>query len=184
MRATAHSGCASPKCPYSSSHENSAEPRPVLNAASASAYSGGARSSFTCAPSESQGAARGRFEHAARFAPMPCWRGSTVGVLELRRTPIRAPNANAYAERWVGTLRPKCLDRILIINRRHLEQVLCVSTHPLQPTQAAPFALASTARPTPGRAPPRTRESTPTSMKSPAASSTNTKQPHNHDHHP
>ena len=33
-------------------------------------------------------------------------------------------SANAYAERWVGTLRRECLDRILIINRRHLEQVL------------------------------------------------------------
>ena len=40
------------------------------------------------------------------------------------RTPIRAPNANAYAERWVGTFRRECLDRILIVNRRQLEQVL------------------------------------------------------------
>ena len=39
-------------------------------------------------------------------------------------TPVRAPNANAYAERWVGTLRRECLDRILIVNRRHLEHVL------------------------------------------------------------
>ena len=106
--------------------------------------------------------------------------------MRIIRTPIRAPNANAYAERWVGTLRPKCLDRILIINRRHLEQVLCaLHTHynqhrphrslSLQPPEdqlAAAVLL------------PRTRESTPTSMKSPAASSTNTKQPHNHDHHP
>jgi transposase InsO family protein len=44
--------------------------------------------------------------------------------MRIIRTPIRAPNANAYAERWVGTLRRECLDRILIINRRHLEQVL------------------------------------------------------------
>ncbi len=44
------------------------------------------------------------------------------------RTPIRAPNANAYAERWVGTLRRECLDRILIINRRQLEHVLRVYT--------------------------------------------------------
>jgi putative transposase len=40
------------------------------------------------------------------------------------RTPIRAPNANAYAERWVGTLRRECLDRILIVNRRQLDHVL------------------------------------------------------------
>jgi putative transposase len=40
------------------------------------------------------------------------------------RTPVQAPNANAHAERWVGTLRAECLDRILIFGRRHLEQVL------------------------------------------------------------
>jgi putative transposase len=44
------------------------------------------------------------------------------------RTPIRAPNANACAERWVGTLRRECLDRILIINRRQLEHLLRVYT--------------------------------------------------------
>src|SRR5437867_10635192 len=48
--------------------------------------------------------------------------------MRIIRTPIRAPNAKAYAERWVGTLRRECLDRILIINRRHLEQVLRVYT--------------------------------------------------------
>jgi transposase InsO family protein len=42
------------------------------------------------------------------------------------RTPVRAPNANAYAERWIGTLRRECLDRILIVNRRQLERVLRV----------------------------------------------------------
>src|SRR5215218_8065127 len=42
------------------------------------------------------------------------------------RTPVRAPNANAYAERWVGTLRRECLDRILVVNRRQLEHVLRV----------------------------------------------------------
>ena len=48
--------------------------------------------------------------------------------MRIIRTPIRAPNANAYAERWVGTLRRECLDRILIANRRHLEQVLRLYT--------------------------------------------------------
>jgi hypothetical protein len=48
--------------------------------------------------------------------------------MKIIRTPIRAPNANAYAERWVGTLRRECLDRILIINRRHLEHVVRLYT--------------------------------------------------------
>ncbi len=42
------------------------------------------------------------------------------------RTPIQAPNANAYAERWVGSARRECLDRLLILGRRQLEHVLRV----------------------------------------------------------
>jgi putative transposase len=42
------------------------------------------------------------------------------------RTPIQAPNANAHAERWVGSARRECLDRLLIFNRRQLERVLGV----------------------------------------------------------
>ncbi len=44
-------------------------------------------------------------------------------------TPVQAPNANAYAERWVRTVRTDCLDRILILGRRHLEHVLRVYRH-------------------------------------------------------
>jgi putative transposase len=42
------------------------------------------------------------------------------------RTPVRAPRANAFVERWIGTVRRECLDRILVVNRRHLERVLRV----------------------------------------------------------
>ena len=42
------------------------------------------------------------------------------------RSPIRAPKANAVAERWVGTVRRECLDHLLIFGPRHLDRVLRV----------------------------------------------------------
>jgi len=39
-------------------------------------------------------------------------------------TPYQAPNANAYAERWVRTVREECLDLILVLNTAHLRRVL------------------------------------------------------------
>ena len=46
--------------------------------------------------------------------------------IRVLRTPVRAPKANAYAERWVRTVRTECLDWLLIRNCRHLERVLAI----------------------------------------------------------
>ena len=67
-------------------------------------------------------------------------------------TPAQAPQANAYAERFVRTVRTECLDWLLIVGRRHLEHVLRTYTqhyncerphrglalHPPQPRAPAP----------------------------------------------
>jgi hypothetical protein len=44
------------------------------------------------------------------------------------KAPVRAPKARAHAERSVGTVRRECLDRILIVGRRHLEHALAAYT--------------------------------------------------------
>jgi putative transposase len=46
------------------------------------------------------------------------------GGIRIVKTPVRAPQANAVAERFVRTVRAECLDWLLILNRRHLERVL------------------------------------------------------------
>jgi putative transposase len=53
------------------------------------------------------------------------FRSEGITVIE---TPIRAPQANAHAERFVRTLRAECLDWLLILGRRHLERVLRIYT--------------------------------------------------------
>jgi putative transposase len=40
------------------------------------------------------------------------------------KAPVRAPKARAHPERWVGSVRRECLDRLLIVGRRHLESVI------------------------------------------------------------
>ncbi len=46
--------------------------------------------------------------------------------MRIVKTPVRAPKANAVAERFVRTVRAECLDWLLVLNRRHLERVLRV----------------------------------------------------------
>ena len=44
--------------------------------------------------------------------------------IQIVLTPYRAPKANAFAERWVRTVREECLDQLLIIGEGHLRRVL------------------------------------------------------------
>jgi transposase InsO family protein len=48
----------------------------------------------------------------------------TEGIRVIR-TPVKAPNANAHAERFVRTLREECLDSLMIVGQRQLERILC-----------------------------------------------------------
>ena len=47
-------------------------------------------------------------------------------AIRILRTPVRAPRANAIAERWIGTVRRELLDRMLILNQRQLGHRVCV----------------------------------------------------------
>jgi putative transposase len=79
----------------------------------------------------------------------------SVGFDEIFRTegakiftsPVRAPNANGHAERWVRTIRQECLDHILIISRRHLEAVLAIVRYALQPRKTASRVVLCTPEP-------------------------------------
>src|SRR5207247_376489 len=48
--------------------------------------------------------------------------------IRLIKAPVRAPKARAHAERWIASVRRECLDRLLILGRRHLEHVVATYT--------------------------------------------------------
>ena len=52
-----------------------------------------------------------------------------VGFLEregvrIIRTPVRAPNCNAYAERFVRSIKEECLNRVMLLGERHLRRTI------------------------------------------------------------
>jgi putative transposase len=48
----------------------------------------------------------------------------TAAGMRIIKAPVQAPCANAIAERWIGSARRECLDRMLITGERHLRLVL------------------------------------------------------------
>ena len=66
--------------------------------------------------------------------------------IEIIKTPVRAPTANAIAERFVRTARADCLDWLLVMNRRHPSA--CSASSPTITTATGPTALATSSRPT------------------------------------
>jgi len=64
-------------------------------------------------------------DHDAKFSRSftDVFRSQDTNILV---TPVRAPQANADAERWVRTVRAECLDWLLLVGRGHLEQILRV----------------------------------------------------------
>jgi transposase InsO family protein len=62
-------------------------------------------------------------DHDTKFAGLFDTVFESEGI-EIVNIPFEAPNANAIAERWVRSVREECLDRLIILNERHLHRVL------------------------------------------------------------
>jgi putative transposase len=61
--------------------------------------------------------------NATKFASSKNNVFSSKGI-EILNTPHRAPRANAFAERWEGSIREECLDHILVLNEHHFHSIL------------------------------------------------------------
>jgi len=48
--------------------------------------------------------------------------------IKIVKSPVKAPNANAFAEAWVATVRRECLDYFACFSRRHLDYILHIYT--------------------------------------------------------
>ena len=99
---------------------------------------------------------------------------ASIGV-ETIRTPVRSPRANAYAERFVRTVRQECLDHLLVVSRRHLESVL--DEYVRHYNEARPHRGLQLAQPIPQPGHGRPTATSITAATSSAASSTSTTAP-------
>ena len=79
----------------------------------------------------------------------------TAAGIDGLKTPPQAPRANAFAERWVGTVRRECTDRMLIAGERHLASVL--TSTPRTTTATGHIARSANDHP----APPQTSPTSP-----------------------
>jgi transposase InsO family protein len=62
-------------------------------------------------------------DHDAEYGPAFARVAAASGI-EVIRTPIRAPRANAVCERFLRSVRRECIDHTLVLGERHLRRVL------------------------------------------------------------
>ena len=67
---------------------------------------------------------KGLHRYLARRLPYHFTAVAVGTGIEVLRTPIRAPRANAICERLLGSVRRECLDHMLILRETHLDRVL------------------------------------------------------------
>ena len=88
----------------------------------------------------------------ARTAPAssstPSTRSSEPSAMKILKTPVRTPVANAFAERWIGTLRRELLDRTIIGNRPPTQQA-CRRLHRSWTTRTGPTVRSISDHPSP-----------------------------------
>ncbi len=61
---------------------------------------------------------------SSQYNGQPLWAVTEGAGIEVIRTPLGAPRANAICERFVGSVRRECLDHMLIFNEAHLRRLL------------------------------------------------------------
>ena len=62
-------------------------------------------------------------DHDTKFAPAFDALFKDAGI-RIVKTPVQAPNANAFAESWIGSLKRECLDHFVCFSRKHLDHIL------------------------------------------------------------